>query len=60
MERFSAACRGFGVICLIYLCVRDPRRVTEVGPVRLDDELEQGYAARLGMMTYFEPVACRP
>jgi len=44
---------------LIYLCVRDPRRVTGVGPVRLDDELEQGYAARFGMMTYFEPVACR-
>lgn len=31
-----------GVICLIYLCVRDPRRVTEVGLVRLDDELGQG------------------
>jgi hypothetical protein len=34
-----------GVICLIYLIylyVRDPRRVTEVGLVHLDDELEQG------------------
>ena len=31
-----------GVICLIYLHVRDPRRVTEVGLVHLDDELEQG------------------
>jgi hypothetical protein len=31
-----------------------------VGLVRLDGELGQGYAARLGMMTYFEPVACRP
>ena len=30
------------VICLIYLYVRDPRRVTEVGLVHLDDELEQG------------------
>ena len=57
MERVQCGFRGFGVICL---CVRDPRRVTEVGPVRLDEELEQGYAARLGMMTYFDPVACRP
>ena len=48
------------LICLIYLYVRDPRRVTEVGLVHLDDELWQGYAARRGMMTYFEPVACRP
>jgi hypothetical protein len=31
-----------GVICLIYLYVRDLRRVTEVGLVHLDDELEQG------------------
>ena len=31
-----------GVICLIYLYVRDPRRVTEVGLVHLGDELEQG------------------
>ena len=34
-----------GVTCLIYLIylyVRDPRRVTEVGLVHLDDELEQG------------------
>jgi hypothetical protein len=31
-----------GVICLIYLCVRDPWRVTEVGLVHLDDVLEQG------------------
>jgi len=31
-----------GVICLIYLYVRDPRRVTEVGLVRLGDELWQG------------------
>jgi len=30
------------------------------GLVHLDDEPEQSYAARLGMMTYFEPVACRP
>jgi hypothetical protein len=34
--------------------------VAEVGLVHLDDELERGSAARLGMMTYFEPVACRP
>ena len=27
-----------GVICLIYVYVRDPRRVTEVGLVHLDDE----------------------
>ena len=31
-----------GVICPIYLYVRDPRRVTEVGLVHLDYELEQG------------------
>ncbi len=31
-----------GVICLIYLYVRDPRRVTEVGLVHLGDELWQG------------------
>ena len=31
-----------GVICLIYLYVRNPRRVTDVGLVHLDDELQQG------------------
>ena len=30
-----------GVICLIYLYVRDPRRVTEVGLVHLDGELDR-------------------
>jgi len=31
-----------GVICLICPYVRDPRRVTEVGLVHLDDEVWQG------------------
>jgi len=30
------------LVYLIYLYVRDPRRVTEAGLVHLDDELEQG------------------
>jgi hypothetical protein len=33
------AVRPLGGRSLIYLCVRDPRRVTEVGLVHLDDEL---------------------